>query len=231
MRTWEFLSAVGTRAGIFGNESGRIEAWVYPLKIFRDFHLRFHTEDRALPAESLARTIIVRPESTTIVYTSDTFSVRETFFVPVDEPGAIITFEVETEFPLEIEAVFRRDFQLEWPAALGATYVNWEPERNAFFFGEEQKKFAAFLGSPTAAERRREYQTNYSSESDNSFRLGATEKGADTKVIVLAASVQGRAEAEAAYQHLTDTIPTVTSPVGRLLPRLFIKNSKRRASR
>ena len=58
VRTWEFLSAVGTRAGIFGNESGRIEAWVYPLKIFRDFHLRFHTEDRALPAESLARTLI-----------------------------------------------------------------------------------------------------------------------------------------------------------------------------
>jgi glycogen debranching enzyme len=204
VRTWEFLSAVGTRAGIFGNESGRIEAWVYPLKIFRDFHLRFHTEDRALPAETLARTVIVRPEATTIVYTSDTFSVRETFFVPVDEPGAIITFEVETEFPLEIEAVFRRDFQLEWPAALGATYVNWEPERNAFYFGEEQKKFAAFLGSPTAVERRREYQTNYSSESDNSFRLGPTEKGADTKVIVLAASVQGRAEAEAAYQHLTE---------------------------
>ena len=207
VRTWEFLSAVGTRAGIFGNESGRMEGWVYPLKIFRDFHLRFHTEDRALPAESLARTVIVRPESATIVYTCDTFSVRETFFVPVDEPGAIITFEVETEFPLEIEAVFRRDFQLEWPAALGATYINWEPERNAFYFGEEQKKFAAFLGSPTAAVRRREYQTNYSSESDNSFRLGATEKGRDTKVIVLAASVQGRAEAEAAYQHLIEQYP------------------------
>src|SRR6202162_1867060 len=207
VRTWEFLSAVGTRAGIFGNESGRIEAWVYPLKIFRDFHLRFHTEDRALPAESLARTIIVRPEATTIVYTSDTFTVRETFFVPVDQLGAIITFEVETEFPLEIEAVFRRDFQLEWPAALGATYVNWEPERNAFFFGEEQKKCTAFLGSPTAAERRREYQTNYSSESDNSFRLGVTEKGTDTKVIVLAASVQGRAGAEAAYQHLREEYP------------------------
>jgi glycogen debranching enzyme len=207
VRTWEFLSAVGTRAGIFGNESGRIEAWVYPLKIFRDFHLRFHTEDRALPAESLARTIIVRPEATTIVYTSDTFSVRETFFVPVDQPGAIIAFEVETEFPLEIEAVFRRDFQLEWPAALGATYVNWEPERKAFFFGEEQKKFVAFLGSPTAAERRREYQTNYSSESDSSFRLGVTEKGKDTKVIVLAASVQGRADAETVYQHLTEAYP------------------------
>jgi len=78
-----------------------MEAWVYPLKLLRDFHLRFETEGRALPAESLARTIITRPESSTIVYTGDTFSVRETFSVPVNEPGAIISLEVETEFPLE----------------------------------------------------------------------------------------------------------------------------------
>ncbi len=42
VRTWEFLPVVGTRAGLFGNETGRFEAWVYPLKIFRDFHLTFH---------------------------------------------------------------------------------------------------------------------------------------------------------------------------------------------
>src|SRR5882757_6359388 len=102
VRPWEFLPITGTRAALLGDESGRIEAWVYPLKIFRDFHLRFHTEDRVLQAETLARTVIVKPESTTILYTSDTFSVRETFFVPVNEPGAVVSFEVETEFPLEI---------------------------------------------------------------------------------------------------------------------------------
>src|ERR1700690_905454 len=63
VRTWEFLPIVGTRAGLFGNESGEMEAWVYPLKIFRDFRLTFHVGDRALPAESLARTLIVHPES------------------------------------------------------------------------------------------------------------------------------------------------------------------------
>src|SRR5580700_845409 len=51
IRTWEFLPVVGTRAGLFGNETGRLEAWVYPLKIFREFHLTFHVGDRALPAE------------------------------------------------------------------------------------------------------------------------------------------------------------------------------------
>ena len=179
-----------------------MEAWVYPLKLLRDFHLRFETEGRALPAESLARTIITRPESSTIVYTGDTFSVRETFSVPVNEPGAIISLEVETEFPLEIEAGFLRDFQLEWPGALGGTYSFWDNDQRAFYLGEETKKFAAFVGSPTATEDRREYQTNYSESAVNSFRLGVTSKGKDTKLIVIAASLEGRPQAEAAYKKL-----------------------------
>src|ERR1700726_4797606 len=125
-RPWEFFCATGTRAGLFGNESGNLEAWGYPLKIFRNFHLRFLTEGRSLPAESLVPTVSVRPESSVIIYTGDTFSVTETLFVPVHEAGAVIKFEVETAHPLEIEAAFDRDFQLEWPAALGGTYLNWD---------------------------------------------------------------------------------------------------------
>ncbi len=83
VRPWEFLPVTGTRAGLLGNESGRMEAWVYPLKVFREFHLKFHTEGRVLPAEAFARTVTVRPESATILFAGDTFTVRETFFVPV----------------------------------------------------------------------------------------------------------------------------------------------------
>ena len=202
VRPWEFLCAVGTRAGLLGNESGRIEAWVYPLKLLRDFRLQFHTEGRVLPAETLARTLIIRPESSTIVYTGDTFSARETFFVPVNEPGAIISLEVETEFPLEIEARFLRDFQLEWPAALGGTYSSWDKDQRAFYLGEETRKFTAFVGSPTATEARAEFQTNYSESPVNSFRLGVTSKGKDTKLIVMAASLDGRPQAEATYKKL-----------------------------
>src|SRR3989475_7992058 len=59
-RPWEFLSAVGTRAGLFGNEAGDFEAWVYALKIFRNFRLRFHVDGRVIPAEALIRTVTVR---------------------------------------------------------------------------------------------------------------------------------------------------------------------------
>jgi glycogen debranching enzyme len=203
VRPWEFLPVTGTRAGLLGDESGRIEAWVYPLKIFREFHLKFHTEGRDLAAESLARTITVRPESATILYAGDTFSVRETFFVPVQEQGAVILLDVETEQPLEIEAFFHRDFQLEWPAALGATYLDWSAQQHAFYFGEEQRKFSALVGSPTAAEPRSEFQTNYSERQESSFRLGPTAKGKESRLIVIAGSLEGRAAAEKTYLHLT----------------------------
>jgi glycogen debranching enzyme len=203
VRPWEFLSALGTRAGLLGNEAGRMEAWVYPLKIFRDFHLKFHVDGKTLAADSLARTLITRPESSTIVYAGDTFSVRETFFVPVREAGAVIVLEVETESPLEIEAVFHRDFQLEWPAALGATYIGWDSGLKAFVFGEEQRKFAAIVGSPGAEYGEEEFQTNYSESEENSFRLGAIAKGKSSQIVVIAGSVTGRLDAESEYRRLS----------------------------
>ncbi|HEX8879798.1 MAG TPA: hypothetical protein VF749_07205, partial [Candidatus Acidoferrum sp.] len=203
VRPREFLPITGQRSALFGNEAGEMEAWVYPLKLFREFHLNFLTQGRVLPAETLARTLTVRPESATVLYAGDTFTVRETFFVPVTEQGALIVLQVETEQPLEIEAVFRRDFQLEWPAALGATYLDWSVPQRAFYFGEEQKKFAGFVGSPTASDAHAEYQTNDSESETSSFRLGATQKGKETKLIVIAASTEGRAAAESTYRRLT----------------------------
>ena len=202
VRSWEFLPVVGSRAGLFGNETGRFEAWVYPLKLFRDFHLIFHVGDRALPAESLSRTLTVRPESASILYAGDSFRVRETLCVPVNEAGAVILLEIETEQPLEVEAVFTADFQLEWPAALGGTYLNWDEKQHAFVFGEEARKFAALIGSPTAGDSRVAYETNYSSSNENSMRLGVTQRGKETKALIIAASVAGQADAEKTYQRL-----------------------------
>jgi len=118
VRPWEFMDAVGARAALLGDESGRFEAWVHPLKVLRNFHLIFHAEDHIQAAEPLARTLIVRPESTTIVYASDTFTVRETLVVPLNKPGAVILLDINSTQPMEVEVAFDRDFQMQWPAAL-----------------------------------------------------------------------------------------------------------------
>jgi hypothetical protein len=202
-RPWEFLTAVGTRAGLFGDESGKIEAWVYPLKLFRNFHVQFEVGGRILPGETLARTVTARPESCSILYAGDTFTVKETFFVPVQEPGAVVVFDITTESPLNIRVAFDRDFQLEWPAALGATYANWDATLHAVTLGEEQKKYAAVIGSPTATNEHLEYQDNYSSSNEDSFDLGVTSRKTENRIVILSASVHGAAEAQKTYQQLS----------------------------
>ncbi|HKT68087.1 MAG TPA: hypothetical protein VJP83_01560, partial [Terriglobales bacterium] len=201
-RPWEFLPAAGQRAALFGNESGQLEAWVYPLKLFREFHLTFDAGGEKIPAESLARTVNVRPESATILYASDTFQVQETLFVPVKEQGAVIILDIQAKEPLQVEASFVRDFTLEWPAALGATYMSWDPALRAFSLGEESKKFAGLLGSPDAVTLRQEYATNYSSLNVSSFSLSPVNKGATRQIIVIAGSVTGVAAVETTYKHL-----------------------------
>ena len=148
--------------------------------------------------------MIAHPESTTIVYTGDTFSVRETLFVPVHEAGAIISFEVETAEPLEIEAIFVRDFQLEWPAAIGGVAEDWDPNLRAFLFADESEKFHAMVGSPSGVKASEEYSTNYFSSHEDSILLGATKKGNDTKFIVIAGGVEARAPLANLYHHLAN---------------------------
>lgn len=203
VRSWEFLDAVGQRAAFFGRESGEMEGWIYPLKVFRGLQLRFHTATAALSASELARQLTVHPEGPSIVYSTASFQIRETFLVPPTEPGAIIRLDVDSFEPLQIEAQFLRDFQLMWPAAIGGTYMGWDQQLNAFTFGHEQKRFAAVLGSPDAAEHHSGYFSNSGSSDVNSFSLRRVEKGHSTQYIFFAGGTNGPDEARAAYQRIS----------------------------
>src|SRR5581483_111741 len=200
-RPWEFLGAVGQRAAILGNESGQVEAWVYPLKILRDLRLIVHSEGRVIPAAALVRTIETRPESTTLLYAGDSFSVRETFFTPVDQAGAVIELEIDAARPLQIEVVFRSDLQLAWPAALGASHIDWDPRLQAFALSEDTGKFVAYVGSPAASEPMLEYQTNYSRASESALKLVAAQ-GRASQLVVIAGSTVGAAHAQTIYRTL-----------------------------
>jgi glycogen debranching enzyme len=204
-RAGAFVSAIGRRAALLGTDDGHFEAWVYPLKILRDLHLRFHVDGRIVPAEALARTVITRPESTTIIYSDGPFQVRETLFVPVHEPGAIITFDVQTERPVEIEVSFKPDFQLEWPAHMGASHFSWDAEHRVFLFDTQNYSYAALVGSPTARDSKVGKDGNEPGADESSFLLGVTERGADRKLVCIAASLKGRDDAEGIYDRLIHT--------------------------
>jgi glycogen debranching enzyme len=202
VHSWEAVNAVGQKAAWMGKETGDFEAWVYPLKILRDFHLVFRSEDHVLLAEPLARTVVVRPESVTIVYASDTFRVRETLLVPYNKQGALILLEIHSSVPMEVEARFKRDFQLQWPAVLADPEIDWQPRLNAFTFACENSNYAAIFGSSSAVKSSLEYATNSSASDENAFRLWVIKPGEAHKVIALAASVHGLKEAEASYREL-----------------------------
>jgi glycogen debranching enzyme len=216
VRSGGFVSAVGPRAALLGKEDGRFEAWVYPLKIVRDLRVRFHIDGRVVEGASVARNVITRPESSTIVYSEGAFQVRETLFVPIHEPGATIIFEVHTERPLAIEVAFQADFELEWPAVLGAASLDWNPDRRAFLLrahqGQDQnqdqskdRNYAAWIGSPTASDaqsRAKSANQADSSSGESSFFLGTTPRGTDKKLVVIAASLDGPPDAAAIYDRL-----------------------------
>ena len=202
VRSWQPADAVGPQAAWFGNEAGTFEAWVYPLKILRNFHLIFHAEGHAMEAAPLARTIIARPESTTIIYAADTFSVRETLLAPIDKAGVLILLDIHSSAPMEVEARFERDFQLEWPAVLADPEMNWIPRLNGFAFACERPGYTAIVGSPTAALTESEYATNYTSSRVNGFRLGQSARGDSHRVIAVAASLHSAVEAEATYREM-----------------------------
>ena len=90
-QNWQFLDAVGPHSALFGREDGNFEAWIFPLKLLRDFHLTFHLDNHVIAANTLPRIVTVRPESTSIRYIYDSFSVCETWFAPLHNDGLVVT--------------------------------------------------------------------------------------------------------------------------------------------
>jgi glycogen debranching enzyme len=151
-RSTRYVEASGLRAAFLGREDGSFEAWVYPLKVLHNFQLAFGTPAFAepIPAASLASSVDVRPESTTIRYAHDSFTADAMWLVPRNDPGGLVLLDVDTSVPLQVVVRFRIDLKPMWPAALGGQYSYWDKATNAYVVGEAGRKHAAVIGSPFA---------------------------------------------------------------------------------
>jgi len=153
VRPHQYVGVMGRKAAWLGVETGEAEVWVHPLKLGNDFHLSFKIPDYVTPIDGadIARTVIVRPELTTIVYSHATFTVRQHILASLDNPALLVLLEVDTDRPLEIVASFKAVLQYAWPGALGGVYAFWSPELHAFVLSESQQKRNAIIGSPWSA--------------------------------------------------------------------------------
>ena len=152
VRPQVYFDAIGRKAGLLGVEAGRFESWVFPLKLFHDaqFMIQVEGEDSPVEFSSIAERIIVRPESTTIVAANQQYTIRATFFTPIDEPASIVLFDVDSARPLTITVSFVPDLKPMWPAGLGGQNSGWRDDLKAFLISESRRKFNGLFGSPAA---------------------------------------------------------------------------------
>jgi glycogen debranching enzyme len=207
-RPEELISVPGQNSAILGHESGRFEAWAWPLKILHDFHISVRAGGQILTGDSLVRSITVRPESTTLVYAGDTFSIRETLAVPIDQSAALVRLQIETAEPIETIVTFAPDLQLEWPGAIGGVDTDWNPKLRAYVMSEPQERFEALVGSSAAGQYAESYPPGYTGPEESAFSLGITLKGTDTKYVVMTAASGYFREAE---QHFLDMVQSTST--------------------
>jgi glycogen debranching enzyme len=149
-----FIAAHGRRGMMVGYAAESIEGWIYPFRIFHDYRAGFRLGDssEAIPGSAAVREVIVNPESVTRVYSTQSFTVRETLFVPLDEGGFVILYQVDSSLPMHIALSFRPDLDLMWPGSVGGQSYDWDAERHAFVMQESSGKFSALVGSPAAGQ-------------------------------------------------------------------------------
>ena len=144
---------VGRKFAILGDESGSFEAWAYPLKLLRSFEFSFFIGSSTRPflAKDLVHTISTTPETTTLTFTYQSFSISAIYITPIDEPGAVILLDVDSTVPLTIVCGFLPVLQPMWPAGLGGQYAYWDEKLNAYIISESSGKNHGLVGCPAAS--------------------------------------------------------------------------------
>jgi glycogen debranching enzyme len=152
-RPHQYLGVIGRAAAWLGKETGETELWVHPFKLGADFLLDFKIPDYVEPVRGrdVARTVIVRPELATIVYSHATFTVRQHILAPWSEAGLVVLLDVQTFRPLEIIASFKSVLQYAWPGSLGGQYTFWNADEQAFILSESLQRRNGVIGSPWAS--------------------------------------------------------------------------------
>ena len=153
-----FVSVHGRRAAIFGypqssrpdHLSNGLEVWAYPVQILSSYRVAFRMEGATtgIDGQQILRRIIYSPESVTRIYAGPDFVVREKLFVPLDEPGAIITYEVEGARSIDIDIRFIPVLDVMWPASIGGQATTWNAGSSAYLLRESTHRFTASIGSP-----------------------------------------------------------------------------------
>jgi glycogen debranching enzyme len=114
------FTVAGPQAVLMGQQDGKFEAWMLPVKLLSHFAIRADIEGYPVPIEleDYAREIEVSPDHTVITYSHIAFTVRQIMYAP-DEieagTGAVVLFQVDSVRPLDLTFSFTPEMRPMWP--------------------------------------------------------------------------------------------------------------------
>src|SRR5258707_4804477 len=153
------FTVTGSTGAILGLQSGNVELWTLPTKVFSNLHLSAELDGYTVPIDlnAAAATIDVQPDHTTITYSHAAITVRQHMFVPAGESnqahGAIIFFEIESIRPATLTISFEPAMVQQWPApSFGRPSANWLPigSGGAFVLSTDNPAIFGMVGMPNA---------------------------------------------------------------------------------
>jgi len=152
--TQRFVAVHGRRALVMGYPESGLEVWAYPLQLISDYQVSFipRPGTYALDGVTLLRRAEYRPDEIIRTYVGPDFVVRERIFVPLNEPGAILSYEVEGTSNVDLKVQFKPVLNLMWPAALGGQYTEWDDAVHGYVIREPSRGFSAVIASPQTIE-------------------------------------------------------------------------------
>ena len=84
----------------------------------------------------------------TRIYVGPDFVVREKLFVPLDAPGAIVSYEVDGARPVDIVVRFTPVLNLMWPGGIGGQEAAWNAAASGYLLSEPLHRYTALVSSP-----------------------------------------------------------------------------------
>jgi glycogen debranching enzyme len=145
-----FVAVHGRRSAILGYSQNGLEVWAWPFQILNGYRIGIRPQGAATEMDGnlLLRRIEYAPDAVTRIYIGPDFVVRERLFVPLDLPGAILTYKVEGRGHVDISVHFTPALDLMWPASAGGQSTAWNEAASGYVISGVPGGTAATISSP-----------------------------------------------------------------------------------
>jgi glycogen debranching enzyme len=118
------FTVAGECGAILGQQNGRFESWIFPVKLFSHLTIEAHVDGYDVPIDvnNTAAEIEVAPDHTTITFSHIAFTLKETFFATQcsqqDGTGVVALFQLNSIRPMTLTFSFVPEMKRMWPAPI-----------------------------------------------------------------------------------------------------------------